>query len=195
MSYHTEGVAYRATERLDVTEIAKRIRVGLRNAQELGGLPAEMTWTVQVSRGSMCRAIDVRLSGMPDSWTYLEPGLEPDYCAHPAVPHHGGHTDAANSALKIAEEIHAAYNFNDSDSMTDYFHVNYYGQVKITDEAGQWWDGQTRYVRAAQASAAAARKAAGIPTRGSDAQRAAARVARDATAEYCAANPRPYGNR
>jgi hypothetical protein len=33
--------------------------------------------------------------------------------------------------LTALEEIHAAYNFNGSDAMVDYFHVNYYGHVEV----------------------------------------------------------------
>ena len=185
-----EGAAYKATERLDVTEIAKRVRVNLRNAQELGALPEAMTWTVQIRKFAGGCAIDVRLSGMPDTWTYNTPGLEADYCAR--VPQHGGYTTAAKAAHAYASEVLQSYNRDDSDVQTDYFDVKFYGGVEIHDEASQWWAAQEAHVREAQRKAAAARKAAGVPTRGRDAQYAAARVARDARAEYQAANPRPY---
>lgn len=40
-------------------------------------------------------------------------------------------TEKASAAQEAAEEVHNAYNFDGSDIMTDYFHVNYYGQVDV----------------------------------------------------------------
>jgi hypothetical protein len=36
-----------------------------------------------------------------------------------------------NAILAALKEIHGAYNFDGSDSMVDYYHVNYYGQVEV----------------------------------------------------------------
>lgn len=185
-----EGAAYRATQSLDVTEIAKRMRVNLRNAQELGGLPAEMTFTVRTRKFAGGCAVDVHLSGMPDSWTYKAPGAPADYVHD--VPHFGGLTGAARAAVKLADEMLQAYNRDDSDSMTDHFDVHFYGHATLGDEGDQWFQAQEKAVRDAQAAACAARKAAGLPTKGRDAAWESGRVAAQARRDYVAANPRPY---
>ena len=41
------------------------------------------------------------------------------------------YTAEASSTLKKIEVMLASYNFDDSDSMTDYFHVNFYSNVKF----------------------------------------------------------------
>lgn len=177
-----EGAAYQVTRNLDITEIAKRIRVNLRNAQELGALPAEMTFSVKVDRYAGGQAVDVDLSGMPDTWTYVSPGLEPNYAEN--TPWHGGYSPAAKSASTYVKSMVESYNRDDSDAMVDYFDVHFYGHVTIRDERHQRFEAQERFVKAAQKQAAAERKAAGLPTKGKDAQRSAARVARQARAEF-----------
>lgn len=177
-----EGAAYTATRNLDITEIAKRIRVNLRNAQEMGALPAEMTFAVRIDRYSMGQSIDVTLSGMPDAWTFVSPGSEANWSEN--IPPNGGYSQAAQEATSYVNDVVDSYNRDDSDSMTDHFDVRFYGRVKIQDERSQWFDAQERFVKAAQKSAAAARKAAGLPTKGRDAQWAAARVARQARIDF-----------
>lgn len=177
-----EGAAYQATSRLDITEIAKRVRVNLRNAAELGSLPAEMTFSVRISRFANGQSLDVDLSGMPDTWTYVSPGLEPNYAEH--IPWHGGYTPAAKAVKSYVESMVEAYNRDDSDSQSDHFDVRFYSTVKIQDERAQRWEAQERYVKAAQKAAAAERKAAGLPTRGYRAAQAAGRVARQARAAF-----------
>lgn len=172
-----EGAAYQVTRKLDITEIAKRIRVNLRNAQELGALPAEMTFSVKVDRYSMGQSIDVDLSGMSDAWTYAPKDAD---------DHRFGHqySDAAKAAKSYVKSMVDSYNRDDSDAMVDYFDVHFYGHVTLRDERHQRFEAQERFVKAAQKRAAAERKAAGLPTKGKDAQRSAARVAHQARAEF-----------
>jgi serine/threonine protein kinase HipA of HipAB toxin-antitoxin module len=63
--------------------------------------------------------------------------------------------------------------------MTDYIDVRFYGHVTIDDERSQRFEAIEREVKAAQKAVSAQRKAAGLPTKGKDAQIAAARAARD----------------
>jgi len=188
-----EGVAYEATKDLDLTEVAKRVRVNLKNAQDMECLPPEMTWTVNVRRFAGGQAIDVVLTGMPDSWTYKQPGLAEDYLNR--VPRHGGLTEQAEAAREWAKAMLQSYNRDDSDVQTDYFDVHFYGDVTLHDEAAQWWDNQERHVRECQRKASEERRAQGLPTKGRDAQYAASRVASRARAEYQANHPRPYSDR
>ena len=49
------------------------------------------------------------------------------------------YTPEASSALETIKGMLSSYNFDDSDSMTDYFHVNFYGDVKFSwrDESAE----------------------------------------------------------
>lgn len=177
-----EGAGYQATERLDIREIAKRVRVSLRNAQELGSLPAQATFSVAIRRYAGGQSIDVVMSGMPDSWTY-----GPERNEYGEVQFSAD----AIAARNLAEELLNAYNYDNSDSMVDYFDRRYYGHVSIRDERWERFAAQERFVRAAQKKAVAERKAAGLPTKGRDAQWAAAKVARAARAQWVADHPEP----
>jgi hypothetical protein len=41
------------------------------------------------------------------------------------------HNKELNAILEYCNRLHKSYNFDDSDSMSDYFHVNYYGSASI----------------------------------------------------------------
>jgi hypothetical protein len=131
----TEGSKYQATRDLDIAEIAKLVRKDIKAAQALGLLPAEATFAVRIDRFSGGQSLDVTLTGMPDTWTYVSPGLEPDYANY--VPAHGGYTDEAEAAIKTLRSIVFTYNYDGSDIQSDYFNVRFYGHVKIQDEREQ----------------------------------------------------------
>lgn len=42
------------------------------------------------------------------------------------------HNKELNAIKDYCDKLHSSYNFNDSDSYSDYFHVNYYGHVSIS---------------------------------------------------------------
>lgn len=127
MTYHTEGKNYRATEDLDIVDIAKLMRADLKAAQADGTIPAGSKISVRGRRYSGGQSIDICVE-VP-FWT--------------RVPE--GETDAARGLghkwpwlvrraaliLERMEAIHAAYNFDNSDGMTDYFHTRYYGDVSL----------------------------------------------------------------
>lgn len=131
------GSRYLETRDLDIADIAKLVRKDLRDAQKGGLFPAEMTFTVRIDRYSGGQSLNVTLAGMPDTWTYVSPGLEPNYAEY--VPANGGYTDEARAALELAEKIRNMYNFDRSDVQTDYFNVRFYGSTKIQDEREKSW--------------------------------------------------------
>ena len=179
-----EGAAYQTTKNLDITEIAKRIRVNLRNAQDLGSIPTEMTYTVKISRYAGGQSLDVALSGMPDTWAKANENAERHF-PWPWL------TREAAAVKQFVEEMLSMYNRDDSDVQSDYFDVHFHSSVTIVDERAQRFEAQERYVRAEQKKAAAERKAAGLPTRGGEAQASAARVANWARREFGERHPRP----
>lgn len=147
----TEGAKYQSTKHLDLKEIAAQVRIDLRNAQNRGELPADATFTVRISRYSGGQSMNVMLAGMPDSWIYNQPGQESNY--DEGIVRHGGLTDAAYGAMRIMEAILFAYNYDGSDTQSDYFNVRFYGGASIQDE-------RDRALRVAEKERQAARKAA-----------------------------------
>lgn len=146
-----EGSKLAETRNLDIAEIAKLVRKDLKAAQAAGELPADATFNVRIERFSGGQSLRVAVLGMPDTWTYNQPGLEPDYANY--VPAHGGQTDEATAAVRKIEGLVFAYNYDGSDSQSDYFNVRFYSSVTIQDEREQrFW--------AAEKERKAARRAA-----------------------------------
>ncbi|MGX1886305.1 hypothetical protein [Streptomyces sp. NPDC055287] len=88
-------------------------------------MPKQIKVSVRTDYFSGGSSIDVRVYNLPEKgWGHIQ---ETDMWGVPRwVP--GPELNAILTALK---EIHGAYNFDGSDSMVDYFHVNYYGQVEV----------------------------------------------------------------
>lgn len=140
-----QGSVYQTVGRLDVTEIAKRMRVNLRNAQAVGMLPADARFSVTTDRYAGGQAVDVTVKGMPDSWTYTT--RDTVYGKAERV-----HSDAARATTDAIRAMLAEYNRDNSDSMTDYYDVWFSPGVTIEDErTAEFW--------AAEKARKAARKA------------------------------------
>lgn len=148
----TYGRYYAQTRDEDIAQIAKRVRADLKRYQADGLLPAKATFTVRIDR-SGGQSLDVTLSGMPDTWTYVSPGLEPDYANY--VPAHGGYTDDAKDALATMKRIVDAYNYDGSDIQVDYFNVRFYSTPKIRDERWQQFADEEKARKAARRAARA----------------------------------------
>lgn len=140
------GARYEEVKHLSLTEIAKRIREDIKLARKveerigaptgsdvalvdslaaLATMPKQIKISVRTEYFSGGGSIDVRIYNLPEKgWGHVE---EEDMWGQKRwVP--GPELRAILTAL---EEIHGAYNFDGSDSMVDYFHVNYYGHVDI----------------------------------------------------------------
>jgi hypothetical protein len=101
--YKTVGTKYETTKDLDVAEIAKLVRKDLKQAYP------KYKFSVRIDRYSMGQSLGVVASNS---------GLST-------------HSDAANELERKIKEIVDAYNFDDSDSMSDYFHVAFYSGVRV----------------------------------------------------------------
>lgn len=140
------GARYEEVKNLSTTEIAKRIRADIKLARKieaklgtatgsevalvdslaaLATMPKQIKVSVRSEYFSGGSAIRVKVYNLPEKgWGHVR---ETDMWGQPRwVP--GPELRAILTAL---EEIHGAYNFDGSDAMVDYFHVNYYGQVEI----------------------------------------------------------------
>lgn len=137
------GEKYESARSLTLTEIAKRIRADLKLARKvgrasaakdgdvaildpIGDAPREITFSVRTSYYSGGGSIDVTVKNVPEGWgwTWAEDQSYRDGRVRVATP--------AMAALRQeVERIHSAYNYDNSDSQTDYFERRYYGSVGI----------------------------------------------------------------
>jgi hypothetical protein len=140
------GKRYEEVKNLSTTEIAKRIRADIKLARKvetalgtatgsevaltdslaaLATMPKTIKVSVVTDYFSGGSSIDVRIYNLPEKgWGYVQERDMWDKLRW--VP--GAELKAITTAL---EQIHGQYNFDGSDSMVDYFHVNYYGHVDV----------------------------------------------------------------
>lgn len=129
------GTKYEATRGLGSADIAARIRADIKAAQKAGTVPPGLKISVRKHSYSGGYSIDVRVTALPPSFTIYNP----DYLRHEKehergafVPFYGDRLSPEWKAAKAAlEALHGAYNRDNSDSMSDYFDVRYYGDVGL----------------------------------------------------------------
>ena len=119
-------------ERLDVAEIAKRLRKEIKVAISSGKIPA-VKCSVKISRFAGGRSLDIRVKEVPEGFAFLNPErvwLEKenphDYSGH---YHHPIYTDGGKELLACLEDMGNAYRYDRSDSQTDFFNTNFYFHV------------------------------------------------------------------
>lgn len=112
---HTVGSRY---DGADITVIAKAMRTELKTMQKTGEVPADWKVSVRTSRFAGGQAIDVNVVGV--SWEMYN---DANY----------GELERPRPADLLAlariDESLAAHNYDNSDSMRDYFDVHFYGNV------------------------------------------------------------------
>lgn len=127
------GTKYEATKNLNRAEIAKLIRADIKAAAVDGTLP-KAKYSVRVRSFAGGGSIDIRYSHVDEVGFSLfnAERLEFDIV-------HGSreftrlplYSDRAKHITTTLDGIMAAYNFDGSDSMTDYFHVRFYGHAVV----------------------------------------------------------------
>lgn len=131
----TFGAKYEATKNLATVEIAKLIRADIKAAIEAGTLPRGK-YSVRSSHGSG-RSIDVRIQNLEGvrllsvEWVRWRAEHE-DHETPPAG--FVRYSAVAQAAVDTLKAIHWSYNYDGSDSQTDYFNVRYYGDASIAWE-------------------------------------------------------------
>jgi hypothetical protein len=133
-----QGSKYEQASRLTLTEIAKLIREDIKMARKAGRVapgstdlaipdpiadaPAQIKYSVRTRYYSGGGAIDLVISNVPAGWGWTE---ETDEFGQPQKVA----TPAFSALHDEIERIHSAYNYDNSDSMTDYFERRYWGHV------------------------------------------------------------------
>ncbi len=121
---------------LGVKEIAKMMRQEIKNSINAGTIPKGTKVSVRIERYSMGQSIDINLTEFPiqflNIWRVKFLQDHPHIClsdipeSHPAREMY---TPIASKTLAELKRIHSLWNHDGSDSMTDYFDVNYYGDA------------------------------------------------------------------
>tara|TARA_B100000749_G_C18424901_1_gene465155 strand:+ start:176 stop:889 length:714 start_codon:yes stop_codon:yes gene_type:complete len=127
------GTKHDATRNLDISEIAKRMRADIKALQLGSGIKT----SVRIQRYSGGQSIDIRITALPSGFAILSDQAASWRKQFPQRAHDcpGSLTDQRSaefhSLMTRLERIHGAYNRDNSDSMTDYFDVRYYGSVSL----------------------------------------------------------------
>lgn len=116
---------------LDVAEVAKLLRKDIAAARKDGSLalPAHAKVSVRIDRYSMGCSIDVVVRGCTPAELWNVPGADADYVDGEWTSYGGGRTPMREAADAKLNELLNAYKRDNSDSMTDYYDVNFAGHV------------------------------------------------------------------
>lgn len=130
------GYKYHEVDRFaPVTVIAKAMREEIKEAKKSGLLPKHWKYSVTCHHRT---SISIRVESFGEGWmpenvenckefcyrSISSYGYHSPYCPGSVKP-----TEEAEAARITLERIHQAFNHDNSDIMTDYFDVRYYGQV------------------------------------------------------------------
>lgn len=148
MTTYERSYGYRYDEQRGLTtaEIAKKIRADIKQAVKFGLLPgAPVKYSVRTRTYSGGASIDITVKGWADAWvdcqgqtwtegeshhcTYPWCAASGEFAGLPGATVHQVLSQDASVAKMTLERIHGSYNHDGSDSMTDYFDVNYYGSI------------------------------------------------------------------
>lgn len=112
---------------LDIKEIAKLVRTEIRKAVKSGVLP-KLKASVKISRYSGGRSLSVNIKEC--SFKVLDPAYLKFCRVHPHESYGKSRfSETASDVLAQVNAIAESYNYDGSDTMTDYFNVNYYTNV------------------------------------------------------------------
>jgi len=133
---------------LDIVEIAKRVKSEIREASKNGDLP-EMKVSVTTDRYSGGQSLSVRIKTLPEGFEvcnpeYVEKMVENPHGYDP-VPRY---SEKMRDVISKVEGIVGAYNYDGSDSMIDYFDVNFYTHVNLDDDSSYFRSAKEAYIAA-----------------------------------------------
>lgn len=139
---------------LDITEIAKRLRKEIREAVKAGELP-KCKYSVRISRYSMGQSLNVRITETPfpiHNRRYLEldhailyGGSQDKAPLRWELEETDRWTQEANDLIPKVEAMANQWNYDGSDSQTDYYHVNY--SMSVDYDAHDEWVEMTEEIK------------------------------------------------
>ncbi len=127
---NAEGSKYESTKDLGITEIAKLIRADIKAAITSGDLPADSAASVRIQRFSGGQSVSVVLT-VPGIVRVAEEEADAGRANRVSKP---WLTRVAYNAEATIENILSAYNFDRSDTQSDYFHVRFYTHVSVVGQ-------------------------------------------------------------
>lgn len=129
MSEITYGSKY--NKDMDVKDIAKLVRQDIKASIKAGRLPKGTKTSVRISRYSMGRSLVISVISLGD--VIIDNPARKQWDQDNRHAYYGNapsrFTPEATEAFAHMSEIVAAYNFDGSDSMTDYYHVNFSSHI------------------------------------------------------------------
>ncbi len=130
------GAKFDATKGLTQVEIAARIRQDIKDALKSGLLPKGVKVSVRCKSYSGGGSIDINITAVPPGFRVCNPKYvawrkENPQDSFPPFRACDMRSDEYSAVLETLKGIHDAYNRDNSDSMSDYFDVRYYGDVTM----------------------------------------------------------------
>jgi len=159
MSYPDVAYGKKYERGLTTTQCAARIRADIKEALRTRELPRGLKVSVRSDYFANGSSIDVRVTALPAGWALLNPErVRHDVLTPNVYPENlARYTEETTALLKVLQAIMDAYNYDGSDSQTDYFHVNFYGHAEIGHGLEHAvWEQMAAEIRADEASRASA---------------------------------------
>jgi hypothetical protein len=139
---HWQGSKYEQARRLDLAEIAKLMREDIKISRKVGksapgatdlavldpiaDAPAQIKVSIRSRYFSGGGAIDIVIRNVSAEWGWTEGEIDNGYSDGRV---HKIATPAFAAYKAAIDEIHSAYNYDNSDAQVDYFDRHYWGSV------------------------------------------------------------------
>lgn len=120
----TYGERYSVVKGSTTTVIAKHVRLDIKEALREGRLPRGLKMSVRTKYHSGGSSLSVNVTACPVR--FLNAAPDP---VTGSYRDRDRYTDEGKAILETLRGIVAAYNYDGSDSMTDYYNVNFYAHV------------------------------------------------------------------
>lgn len=133
------GHRYDETRHLDIKEIAKLIRQDIKAAIKAGELPKGLKTSVRIERYAGGQSLDIGVKDLGGVPLFSDDAIRnlKEFGTYQTThdPYHEDHIKIYTSQVEIIldklSQIQDSYNRDNSDSMTDYFDVRFYGHVRV----------------------------------------------------------------
>jgi hypothetical protein len=126
------GEKWEQAKKLDIADIAKLIRADIKTAIKSGDLPKGLKVSVRIHRYSLGQSIKAYVKKLPEGWLietkeYREwKNNKSPYSILDIPFKNRGISLEHSDMMRKLEDIGNAYNRKNTDSMSDYFDVDYY---------------------------------------------------------------------